>query len=161
MACNLKKRIMEIDEAISSSIIIQREQMLVHEIRLSNVLNMVSCHDDLKSEIIRVVSTDSEFVNSRFTLRILKNRELEFVSGYLSFYNSNLNHLFLEKYGKSIVYQSHTVEFAVYTHCSISKELRSIGTSPALMNIRGFPVVEETDLVCEGTSKLNKSFSTL
>ena len=116
MACNLKKRIMEIDEAISSSIIIQREQMLVHEIRLSNVLNMVSCHDDLKSEIIRVVSTDSEFVNSRFTLRILKNRELEFVSGYLSFYNLNLNHLFLEKYGESIVYQSHTVEFAVYTH---------------------------------------------
>jgi hypothetical protein len=59
------------------------------------------------------------------------------------------------------IYQSHTVEFAVYTHCSISKEVRSIGTSPALMNVRGFPVVEETDLVCEGTSKLNKSFSTL
>ena len=41
--------------------------MLVHEIRLSNVLNMVSCHDDLKDEIMRVVSTDSDFINSRFT----------------------------------------------------------------------------------------------
>ena len=83
MACNLKKRRIESDESISCSATVQREQMLVHEIRLSNVLNMVSCHDDLKSEIIRVVSTDSEFANSRFTLRILKNRELEFVSGYL------------------------------------------------------------------------------
>ena len=41
--------------------------MLVHEIWLSNVLNMVSCHDDLKDEIMRVVSTDSDFINSRFT----------------------------------------------------------------------------------------------
>jgi hypothetical protein len=161
MAFNSKKRKLEVDLAISSCEIDQREQMLVHEIRLSNVLNMVSCHDDLKDEIMRAVSTDSDFISSRFTLRILKNRELKFVSGFLSFYNLNLNQLFLEKYGESIVYQSHVVEFAVYTHCSVSREVRSIGTSPALMNVRGFPVVEETDRVCESISKLNKSLSTL
>jgi len=54
MACNLKKRRIESDESISCSATVQREQMLVHEIRLSNVLNMASCHDYLKSEIIRV-----------------------------------------------------------------------------------------------------------
>jgi hypothetical protein len=46
---HLKKRKMEMDVAISSSSIDKREKMLVHEIRLSNVLNMVSSHDDLKA----------------------------------------------------------------------------------------------------------------
>jgi hypothetical protein len=59
---------------------------------------MVSCHDDLKDDIMCVVSPDSDFINIRFTLRFLKNRELKFVCEFLSFNNLNLNQLFLKKY---------------------------------------------------------------
>lgn len=85
MAMQAKKRKLVVDVSISSSKIEQQEQALIHEIRVANVLGMVSCRDDLKSEIIRVISADPDFLNHRFTLRILKNKEFEFVSGFISF----------------------------------------------------------------------------